>query len=274
MLGQLYFSHHKQANDVIDLLLNGKKETFDLNVAPYDIIVLANNQILTTNYNEKCLTIYDENLELVKKVNRINNEIFGPIAIVLLPEEETFYILDCSNHRILVTDSDFKFVKSFGSFGKSNNQFSHPYDLCFITNNDLCVCDYYNKRIQIYSKSLKFLKSLKIDFNPWKIKASNSILFVQSINGICFYNLNDLSFVQSFNHGICRLSKIDSNIYEVNYKTKKLFCYDEKANLKVEMNFTFNEENLKDSQDGAFVELNEKLYMISASRKKIFKLSK
>ena len=55
------------------------------------------------------------------------------------------------------------------------------------------------------------------------------MLFIKSggSDGRLFiYNSNDFSLLKKFEHGNYRISKLDSDIYEFNHKTKKLFCYD------------------------------------------------
>ena len=155
---------------------------------------MDNNQIISANYHDKCLTLYDKNFNLSKRIDRINGELFAPIGLTVNHTEMSIYISDYDNNRILNTDLEFNKLKSVGSSGSGDNQFNGPFDMCF-QNHNLYICDYYNKRIQIYSKDLEFLKTLKVDYLTWKIKASNSILCVESgdSSGIHFYDLNSLS---------------------------------------------------------------------------------
>ena len=154
------------------------------------------------------MTIYDENLKLVKRIDSISDEGFSPIGIALNLDEEKFFITDNDNHRILMTDFEFNLIKSIGSAGTDICQFDGPYDLCLAISN-LYVSDYYNKHV--YSKGLEFLKLLKLDYSPWKVNASNSMLFIYSNCGIYFYYLDDLQFFQRLDHTICRIYEINSN---------------------------------------------------------------
>jgi DNA-binding beta-propeller fold protein YncE len=270
-VGELYFGNI----DVTDLLLNGKKEIYDLDVQPYNIIVLPiNNQILCANYNDKCLTLYDHKLNLIKKVDRINGEEFAPIGMVLNQKEKNMYISDYDNNRILIIDSEFNKIKSVGSTGSGDDQFLGPFDMCFQKNN-LYVCDYYNKRVQVYSKDLELLKSLNVDYLTWKIEASNSKLCVESgSSGIHFYNLDDLSQYKNYNHGICRICELNSCFYEINQKSKKVFCYDNDGNLKEEVILNGLDSFINDNWDGTFIEIKGFLLMISSSKKSLVKFSK
>ena len=61
-----------------------------------------------------------------------------------------------------------------------------------------------------------FVKSIELDCGPWKIEASNSIICVNTLRGkVHFYNLNDFSFIPSYDHGDCRISQINSCFYEI-----------------------------------------------------------
>ena len=95
------------------------------------------------------------NLNLVKRIDKTNGVTFGPIAIASNSKEKNIYICDNLNHRILMADSDFNFIKSVGSAGKKINQFFYPIDICY-KNGCLClyICDDWNKRVQIFSKNI------------------------------------------------------------------------------------------------------------------------
>ena len=85
-----------------------------------------------------------------------------------------------------------------------------------------------------------FVKSIELDCGPWKIEASNSIICVNTLRGkVHFYNLNDFSFIRSYDHGDGRISQINSCFYEIIDKTKSVYCYDKNGILKKEINFTF-----------------------------------
>ena len=272
MIGELQFDHSLKGIDVADLLQNGKHEMFEVGRVN-DIIVLPNNQILMAHYLPGFLGFYDEHLKCVMRIDKINGEKFSPVGIALHSKEKKLFIADNLNQRIIMTDLEVNFIKSVGSEGAKINQFDGPYDLCLL-NNNLYVCDYNNKRIQVYNTELIFSKSLRVDYQPWKIKTSNSMLFIQSVeNGLFIYNSNDFSLLKKFEHGQCRISKLDSDIYKFNHQTKKLYCYDEHANLKKEISLTFVNENFKNVWEGTFIEFNRAFLLLSCD-KGVIKVSK
>ena len=272
MIGKINFVN-RDTIESVDLIQNGKQEIFHLDATPSDILVFSNNQILTVNSKNKCLSLYDQNLKLIKRIRRIGVEMFRPSAVALNMEEEKLYILDHQHNRILMTDLEFNLIKSVGSRGIENEHFRCPNDLCLI-NNNLYVCDTDNYRIQVFSKDLEFIKSEKVIDKPWKIKASSHSLIIQSVRcRIFFYDLNDFNLLQKYYHGRCRISKINSNIYAINHKEKFMFCYDEKGNLKEKVHLTSINEYLTNDLDGSFIEFNGTLLMLSQSRNRIIKFS-
>ena len=238
---------------------------------PYDLIALPNNQIMSLDYLEKSLTIYDQNLKLVKRIDRIGGGLFAPLAIFINLEEEIFYIADNQNNRILMTDFDFNLIKSIGSRGKENDQFNGLYDLCLI-NQSLVVCDYENQRLQVYSKDLEFEKSINTFCEPFKIKTTSSLICIHSVGGIFFYYIDSFKLFKWFNHNFCKISKINSNIYELDHRAKKLFCYDEKSNDFMQ-ELTYSNEYLSVIWDGSMIVFNGTLLITSYTKNKIIKYS-
>jgi hypothetical protein len=129
-------------------------ESFDL--------CLKEDQIIISHFDDKCIKIYDKDLNFIKTVDRINGEKFRPSTILANLDEKQFYICDYLNDRILITDLDFNYIKSVGSKGSEMHQFDGPYDICF-TSSKFFICDYNNRRIQVYSKDFDFVTSFKVE---------------------------------------------------------------------------------------------------------------
>ena len=259
---------------------NGKQEAIDTDIPINDIIALPNDQIVCASYNDKCVELFDHNLNLLKKISRINGDTFAPIGLTSSSEEKKIFISDNLNDKIIMTDYEFNKIKAVGSIkGSDKDQFNSPSDLCFI-NNCLYVCDYNNKRIQIYSKDLEFIKSFKTSYKPWKSKASMEVLCVESsgresdVAGIYFYNLEDLTFRQSYNKGICRISELNGCFYEFNHKNKMLFFYNENGKLIENATLTSIDDYTLGPSDGSFIQSKRTILMTSYSTKKIIRFSR
>jgi hypothetical protein len=71
--------------------MNGKTEIVELDVTPWDILALSNNQIISSNRSSKCITIYDQNFNLIQKVSKINGEDFESAGIEKLMKKKKLY---------------------------------------------------------------------------------------------------------------------------------------------------------------------------------------
>ena len=258
---------------VKELLMNAKTEIMESNHDPWDILALDNNRVVCSNPDSKCLTLYDQNLNLLRKVDSINGQGFTPLGLAC--SDDHLYIADRDDNRIIITDFEFNKIKSVGS---ANNQFDIPSGIC-LNKEILYICDYLNRTIQVYNKDLEFMKSEKVYYYPWVIKASNSLLFVQAGNttSLFIYELNNFKLKQKIDNPSvrCRLSVINSNIYRFNSKSKSVLVYDENGNLKEEIVINNVDGKLiSDTWDGTFIEFNRSLLMTSCSDKKLIKFSK
>jgi hypothetical protein len=255
--------------------MNGKTEIVELDVTPWDILALSNNQIISSNRSSKCITIYDHNLNLIRKVSKINGEDFESAGIEINEEEKTLFISDILKHQVLKTDFDLNKIKSCGEKGNNFNQFDLPVGICF-RNNYLYICDFNNSRVQILTNNLEYVNSIKVEYNPWTIKASKSksILCVESYSpaGLYVYNLKNMCLLYKYNHDQCRLSEIDSFIYEFNRKSHKVYCYDKNGKLENEILLS-DASNLTDNFDGALIYFNGKLIMTCYGKKKFIRFS-
>ena len=274
LIGEVNFEFEKKVLNKInvsDILLNGKQKIFDLNVQPVEILALPNHQILSANYYDKSLTLYDENFKLIKKIDKINGENFEPRGIQLDDRENKLFISDRTKNQIIVTDLQ---------FNKINIGNEELRDVCSIyyKNGNLYACDRYNKKVQIYSKDLEFQKYLPLHFIPLMIKGSDTMLAIEGHpSGLYFYSINDLTFHHQFNNGYCRLSSdINNQFYEFQFNTNKLFCYDQNGTFKEELCLSNkNKSSILSDGDGYLLSNGvDCVFMTCFSKKKIIKFSK
>ena len=258
MIGKIYF-------DIVqDLLKHGEKRVFELDDNPRDLLLAGDQIVLADPIG---LKIYDENFNFVKRIQKFAGIRITPSAIQVNSKDKLIYILNVLKPNMLMVDYNFNLIKSVDSNGTANNQS----DMCY-KNDSLYICD--NMSLQIYLKDLEFEKTIKLDYEPLKIKATNSIICVQTSMGeINFYNVNGFSFIRRYHHGWGRISQINSFLYEINHITKNVYCYDENAILKELIVLKGIDDILTDDDDGAFIDFNGKLLMQSFSLKKIIVFS-
>ena len=88
MLGKIYLDNKNITIIFAELLKNGEKRVFDLDSKPNDICS-EDDQIIISDRDEKCLKIYDKDLNFIRKIDRINGEEFQPTGILANFEKKT-----------------------------------------------------------------------------------------------------------------------------------------------------------------------------------------
>ena len=189
IIGTFYGINKHSQMKVQDLLIIENKEYVQLDDDTINFTVLSNNHLLIWNYlneedikdSRQCITIHNQNFNLIKKEVEINGKSFSGIEEIAVNQEKgEVYILDKENCRIiLVTDFELNFIKYFGSYGNKNNQFKYPFGICF-KNGYLCVADCENYQIKVFNQDLRFIKSLQLECKPREVQTSNSVLAVTS----------------------------------------------------------------------------------------------
>ena len=153
----------------------------DLEIRPFDSIILPNDLILFANRDDKKLTLCDDNFRIIKTIDKIENRGFYPEAVaVALDGPKRIYFTNRDSHEVIMTDLNLNKIKSFGSIGLSNCQFNDPCGICYIEG-FVYVCDSKNERIQVLNSDLEYCKSVSLDYEPWLIKGSNNVVCIPII---------------------------------------------------------------------------------------------
>ncbi len=271
-----YIVYQSRAVDVEEFLVKGKAEIIQLNHDVWDILALDRNRFVCSSRHNKCLILYDKYLNLIRTVDKINEVSFLPVGIASY--DNHLYIADQLSYSIIKLDNELNKIKSIGSLGSGSNQFRSPYGIC-CKDGILYICDNGNQRIQIYNKDLEFFDSVEVNYTPWLIKITNSLIFVQAgqVKSLFIYDYYSLSLKHKIDNPAeyCRLSEINSNVYRFNCKSKSVLFYDENGNFKEEITINNVDGNfLSDALDGTFIEFNCYLLMTSFSGRKLIKFSK
>ncbi len=104
-----------------------------------------------------------------------------------------------SGHRVQKFDSDFNFIKQWGSYGSGNRQFKVPIGITVDENGDIYVADTYNSRIQKFSPDGDLLASWSTDgYGFSKSLHSNPHDIVVDPNGIIYVAEAGDNCVQKF----------------------------------------------------------------------------
>jgi hypothetical protein len=144
------------------------------NYCTSDMRVVSNKLLLTANFTS--LSLYDEKLELVRKVK-------GLLACYVATNKvDRIYVTGC--RKLILMDFDFKTITEIQA---SSGEFSFGHLTYF--NHALYVCDPVHQRIHKYSSNLELQKSYSLQFNPEKIEIVDGIACVLSCQHVYFFQL-------------------------------------------------------------------------------------
>jgi DNA-binding beta-propeller fold protein YncE len=173
---------------------------------------------------------------------------------VAVAKDGTIFIADTGESQIEVYDSNYKYLRSFGSIGSGNDQFQYIQKIIFDQDENLYVLDSFLNRIQVFTKEGKFLRKFgeKGD-KPGQLKSPQDIKFLKT---------GEL-LVLDYNNGLTVFSKegmfINKFFKEEKYNSINLHydagTIDNKGYIYLHLldAGTYDYEHLKFSQDGTFI---------------------
>ncbi|KAI6658872.1 Serine/threonine-protein kinase PknD [Oopsacas minuta] len=138
-------------------------------------------------YNN-CVQVFSSNGDyLFMFSEKMNN----PIGICI--SQNKVFVTQYNGHCINKYELEGKLIKSVGSYGDGEAQFSFPYGLDVSDrNSNVYVCDFYNNRVQILTQELKFHSMLGIDLfrYPRDVKVTRDRVLVLDRNDPCMFVFN------------------------------------------------------------------------------------
>ena len=102
----------------------------------------------TDNHRVQVFTAEGKLLRVVGKHGQGSGELDNPICVAV-DTSGMIYVSEGGNCRVSVFTSEGQFVTSFGMRGEGPGEFNFPYGLA-VDNGVVCVCDYTNKRVQVF----------------------------------------------------------------------------------------------------------------------------
>ena len=273
LIGNLSFSGVNDeliSTKLYEKIENGKFECYPTLYQPWGIIELSNNQILCASIYDSCnLTLHDENFELLRLVEKIDNKNFRPIGITSNNRDE-IYINDEKSQSIIMVDMNFRKIKSISSV--ENFEFKNVQDI-FCKNEYLYISDSSNKQIHILTLDLQFCDSIKLSYNPWKVRVSNTAICVNSSSGSNFYSLNnDYKLLNESKNGCCRINLIGNHFYEFSSTDNTIYCYDSKGDVRKKIDISKFKEFISSPLDGCILYNNDERLILTFTKKLFVKI--
>ena len=242
----------------------------------FNIFALPDNQFIMLH--RYTITIRDAEFNLIRRISDINGESFNADEVEINTKMKCLYIINKLTNTILMTDYDFKLIKS---------KILHYCDAYIAKlsfhDSTLYLCDCELQKIFVYSQNLIFECYIELGNMPLQILVRNSLLYVEYNKSIhiyhvykekdgekCFRNLRHIRKSSSL-----RMCEISSFYFAVNFESKSVYFYDGRGRFRRRVELTGQVANfLKSRTDGHFIQLNDKLLMFSRSENKIISFTK
>jgi hypothetical protein len=199
--------------------------TVDIQDFPSDICVLPNGNLMIVSYH-RCLSIYDQSFNLIKKVDEINNIKMKPHSVVT-NNIDKIYINDFD--KILMTNLEFQYLNKYITH-ESSLELNPSYIL--FHNDHLYVCDADNKCMKKLDSDLKLCVKYVFEFQPKQLTIINNLacIITFSDGDFYFYDLNELKIKYQYSNSQFSLVYKD-NFFVLGGDGSCIDCYNKNGSL-------------------------------------------
>ncbi|KAI6657318.1 hypothetical protein LOD99_66 [Oopsacas minuta] len=142
-----------------------------------------------------CVKVFDSTAKYMFKFGDRRGEVnmSNPKSFVIYKSR----ILITHNHGILNYTLDGEFLSRIGKYGKGKLEFKYPEGIAINeSNDDIYICDYFNKRVQILSQDFQFKSLLGLFKCPRDVKFSQEYIYVLDTSNPCIHLFNHNHILQ------------------------------------------------------------------------------
>jgi len=175
---------------------------------PCDISLGPNGQVVIVDYDNKCVVVLDDRLNLLKVIGQGNgnSRLVKPDGVAV--KDNVIAVSDWDSHQVKKYSLQGELLSVIGCYGNEKGQFNRPRGLVFNDNNLLYVVDWLNYRVQVFQQDDTFAFSFgNRGINPgqfqWPVKIAtdpNSNVLVTDCNANCIHVFSDSGqFIQTIN---------------------------------------------------------------------------
>ena len=231
--------------------------------------VLPDNRLLSVNFDNRNLTIYDEEFNLIKTVDKISGEAFWPFGAVL-NDKNQLYIIDFENDRIILTDLDFRRIKTVGKKSININDCAYIYSAYF-KDERLYVCEKKQMKLKVFSTDLDLISVQNLEFKPCFIKCSDSYICITDDLHVYFYYLNNFTLKCVIDICNARISEINSYFFVYCSEDRFYDCFDSNGDFTERVHFDRFNDYKASNRDGVLIYFRDNLIMTFRESKLLLK---
>ncbi len=139
-------------NDILIVADSGNKRLLKLKLCQQssdNVVILAKS--------EKGL--FSNKMSSFSSIVPSQRSMCSPVGIAI-SKENSIFVCDRENNRLLILDSNLILLRTFGSVGAGPDQFVHPWDVAFDSHSNIYVSDCSNSCIKVFSSDLKPLRTI------------------------------------------------------------------------------------------------------------------
>ena len=161
---------------------------------PMSVHVGPDDTVYVVDHARDRIQVFDTNGTYVRSWGNSgagNNQIDGPVDIVVNADNNRTYVTDSGNNRIQIFDTQGNHVTQWGGLptGDGQGQFGSPWGITLDQNGDLLVVDWPNDRLQIFSSDdFSYLGQITGD-SRGRLRVPTGVTLDQSGNFIVVDNM-------------------------------------------------------------------------------------
>ena len=117
--------------------------------APFDVKFDTAGNMYVTEWGNGRVQVLDTSGQFIRTFGQEGEgKLREPSGLHIV--DKYVYVSDHSGHCIVVYETSGQFVTSFGRRGQNKGEFRYPFCITYCTDGFIYVCDYWNKRVQIF----------------------------------------------------------------------------------------------------------------------------
>ncbi len=129
---------------------------------PTDVAIDARGYVYVSEYHENDrITKWSPDLKFIKAfgVEPIEGVRLSRPAALDIDDEQTLWVADACNHRLIRFSLEGEVLSTIGRFGDKPGEMKYPYDVCVSPENAILVCEYGGNRLQWFAKDGRSLRT-------------------------------------------------------------------------------------------------------------------